>query len=97
MPNIEYHISQTILLITVIGGTGSLFASIIGAAAYVLAADWLSEIWPRWMMLLGFLLIAVTLYMQGGIWGVIKQIGALITDRRQKMSSDKNQPNRENV
>jgi len=74
LSNIEYHISESILLMTVIGGTGNLFASVIGAAAYVLAADWLSEIWPRWMMLFGFLLIAVTLYMQQGIWGLLEKL-----------------------
>lgn len=74
LSNIEYHISESILLMTVIGGTGNLFASVIGAAAYVLAADWLSDIWPRWMMLFGFLLIAVTLYMQQGIWGLLEKL-----------------------
>ncbi|EJM95986.1 ABC-type branched-chain amino acid transport system, permease component [Herbaspirillum sp. YR522] len=73
LSSIEYHVSETILLMTVIGGTGKLFASVIGAAAYVLASDWLSSIWPRWMMLLGLLLIAVALYMQKGIWGVLER------------------------
>jgi branched-chain amino acid transport system permease protein len=74
LSNIEYHTSETILLMTVIGGTGHLFASVLGAAAYVLAADWLSSFWPRWLMLLGFLLIAVTLYMQQGVWGLLGRI-----------------------
>ncbi|WP_198952676.1 MULTISPECIES: branched-chain amino acid ABC transporter permease [unclassified Achromobacter] len=74
LSNIEYHTSETILLMTVIGGTGHLFASVLGAATYVLAADWLSSFWPRWLMLLGFLLIAVTLYMQQGVWGLLGRI-----------------------
>ena len=74
LSSIEYHVSETILLITVIGGPGNLLASVIGAAFYVVAADWLASIWPRWMMLLGFLLIGVTLYMQKGIWGVLEAI-----------------------
>jgi branched-chain amino acid transport system permease protein len=82
LSNIEYHVSETILLMTVIGGTGKLFASVIGAAAYVIASDWLSSIWPRWMMLLGFLLIAVSLYMRHGIWGVLQSIGQAPGRRR---------------
>lgn len=74
LSSIEYHVSETILLMTVIGGTGNLFASVIGAAFYTIAADWLASFWPRWMLLLGLLLIAVTLYMQKGIWGVIERI-----------------------
>lgn len=88
LSSIEYHVSETILLMTVIGGTGNLFASVIGAATYVLAADWLASIWPRWMMLLGFLLIAVALYMQKGIWGLIERIGYAIRHRGDEVQSE---------
>ncbi len=88
LSSIEYHVSEMILLMTVIGGTGNLFASVIGAAAYILAADWLASIWPRWMMLLGFLLIAVTLYMQKGIWGLLERIGNAIYQRKDKIPSE---------
>ena len=78
LSNIEYHTSENILVMTVIGGTGSLFASILGATFYVLVADWLSTLWPRWLMLLGFLLIAISLYMRQGLWGVLEaSIGQL--------------------
>jgi branched-chain amino acid transport system permease protein len=70
LSNIEYHVSEMILIMTVIGGTGNLFASVLGAAFYVLVGDWLSTLWPRWLMLLGMLLIAVSLFMQKGIWGL---------------------------
>jgi ABC-type multidrug transport system fused ATPase/permease subunit len=46
LSNAEYHTSEMILVITVIGGTGNLFASVLGAAFYVLLADWLSTLWP---------------------------------------------------
>jgi branched-chain amino acid transport system permease protein len=70
LSNAEYHTSETILLITVIGGTGNLFASVLGSAFYVLLADWLSTLWPRWLLLLGLLLIVVSVGMQRGLWGV---------------------------
>jgi branched-chain amino acid transport system permease protein len=70
LSNAEYHTSEMILLITVIGGTGNLFASVLGAVFYVLVADWMSTLWPRWLMLLGFLLIAVSIGMQRGLWGL---------------------------
>ncbi|MFS8932649.1 branched-chain amino acid ABC transporter permease [Cupriavidus taiwanensis] len=77
LTNIDYHASEMILVMTVIGGTGNIFASVLGAAFYVLLADWLSTLWPRWLMLLGFLLIAVSLFMQRGLWG----LGAAAWDR----------------
>lgn len=77
LTNIDYHASEMILVMTVIGGTGNIFASVLGAAFYVLLADWLSTLWPRWLMLLGLLLIAVSLFMQRGLWG----LGATVWDR----------------
>jgi branched-chain amino acid transport system permease protein len=70
LSNAEYHTSETILIITVIGGTGNLIASVFGAAFYVLLSDWLSTLWPRWLLLLGLLLITVSLGMQRGLWGL---------------------------
>lgn len=87
LSNIEYHVSEMILLMTVIGGTGSLLASVIGAAVYVLAADWLASLWPRWLMLFGFLLIAVTLYMHQGLWGLILSMGKKIREKNTHKST----------
>lgn len=70
----EYHTSEMILVMTVIGGSGNLFASLLGSAFYVLMADWLSTLWPRWLLLLGLLLIAVSLYMQRGLWGIGERV-----------------------
>ncbi|WP_156770307.1 branched-chain amino acid ABC transporter permease [Bordetella bronchialis] len=77
LSNIEYHTSEMILVMTVIGGTGNLFASVLGAAFYVLVSDWLSTLWPRWLMLLGFLLIAVSLFMHKGLWGLGERLWSL--------------------
>jgi branched-chain amino acid transport system permease protein len=74
LSNIDYHTSEMILVMTVIGGTGNLFASVLGAAFYVLFADWLSTLWPRWLLLLGIVLMAVSLYMQRGLWGLGERI-----------------------
>lgn len=70
LSNAEYHTSEMILIMTVIGGTGNLFASVIGSAFYLLVADWLSALWPRWLLLLGLVLMAVSLWMQRGLWGL---------------------------
>jgi branched-chain amino acid transport system permease protein len=74
LSNIDYHTSEMILVMTVIGGTGNLFSSVLGAAFYVLFADWLSTLWPRWLLLLGLVLIAVSLFVQRGLWGLAERI-----------------------
>ena len=70
LSNAELHTSEMILIMTVIGGTGNLFASLLGSAFYLLLADWLSQLWPRWLLLLGVALIAVSLWMKLGLWGL---------------------------
>lgn len=84
LSNIEYHESEMILLMTVVGGSGSLLASVLGAAVYTITADWLSSIWPRWLMLFGFLLIAVALYMQQGLWGLLLKLQSRISGRHER-------------
>jgi len=74
LSNMEYHTSEMILVITVIGGTGNLLASVLGAAFYILLADWLSTLWPRWLLLLGVLLIVVSTGMQRGLWGLCEAV-----------------------
>jgi branched-chain amino acid transport system permease protein len=74
LSNIDYHMSESILVMTVIGGTRNLFASVLGAVFYVLFADWLSTLWPRWLLLLGLALMAISLFMQGGLWGLGERI-----------------------
>jgi branched-chain amino acid transport system permease protein len=77
LSNIEYHASETLLIMTIIGGSANLFASVLGAAFYLVAGDLLSAIWPRWLLLLGALLVAIALFMQRGLWGLIERAAIL--------------------
>jgi len=94
LSNIEYHVSEMILLITVVGGTGSFLASVIGAAVYVVTADWLASFWPRWLMLFGFLLIAVALYVRQGLWGVLQDVSARLQAWRTARAAPSSAPER---
>jgi branched-chain amino acid transport system permease protein len=78
----DYQTSERILVMTVIGGTGNLFASVLGSAFYLLLADWLSNLWPRWLLLLGLVLIAVSLWLQRGLWGLGETLWRLVMNLR---------------
>lgn len=92
LTSINYHMSEIILMITVIGGTGNLFASLLGAAFYVIVSDWLSDLWPRWLLLFGLLLMGVSLYMQGGLWGVCKLLAGKAARRNASAEPQKESP-----
>ncbi|MEI6208633.1 MAG: branched-chain amino acid ABC transporter permease [Desulfuromonadales bacterium] len=74
LSNIEFVMSEQIVLMTIIGGTGSLYGSLLGAGFMVVAGEALSAIWPRWMLLLGIILIAIVMFMRGGLWGGVEQV-----------------------
>lgn len=57
---------------TIIGGSSGLFGSVLRAAFY-LPADALSTVWPRWLLLLGLVLITVALFLQRGLWGLVER------------------------
>ncbi|MDF3906276.1 branched-chain amino acid ABC transporter permease [Paracoccus sp. AS002] len=73
LSNIEYHTSELILIMTIIGGSSSLFGSVLGAGFYLLLADALSTVWPRWLLLLGLVLVTVALFLQRGLWGLVER------------------------
>ena len=86
LANAEYHTSEMILVMTVIGGTSNLLASLLGSAFYLLMGDWLSTLWPRWLLLLGVVLMVVSLGMQRGLWGLGETLWALV--RRKNPAAD---------
>lgn len=83
LTSIEHHTSEMILIMTIIGGSTSLIASVLGAASYLLLADWLSVIWPRWLLLLGLALIVVSLFAQKGLWGLLEKLVATLTSKQE--------------
>lgn len=89
LANIEHHTSEMILIMTIIGGSTSLFASVLGAAGYMLMADWLSQIWPRWLLLLGLALVVVALFLQKGLWGLVEKLWIAVTGSTRPNTSKK--------
>ena len=76
--NIELEMSQRILVMAIIGGVGSPAGALVGSGFYTLVSELLSELWARWLALIALLLIAIVLYLPGGLWS----IGARLAGRR---------------
>lgn len=83
LSNIELSMSENIVIMAIIGGTGSLLGSLLGAGALVVLGDILSAIWPRWQLLLGVGLIVIVIFMQGGLWGGLTALGQKLARHRQ--------------
>jgi branched-chain amino acid transport system permease protein len=67
--------SADLMIILVLGGTGRLYGGLVGAAVFMLAHHWLSDLNPiYWQFWLGLLLVVVVLFARGGILGAIDAI-----------------------
>jgi len=81
-PNaIDLEMSERLVVMAIIGGTGSPMGALVGAAFYVLLADFLSTLWPRWLMIIAFLMIAVVLFLPNGLWGSAEALMARLRGR----------------
>ncbi len=60
------------LLMVIIGGTGTLWGSVLGAAAFILLQSLVSSYTERWMLILGLTFVLFVLFAPGGIVGALR-------------------------
>ncbi len=60
------------LLMVIIGGTGTLWGAVPGAAAFILLQSLVSSYTERWMLILGLTFILFVLFAPGGIVGALR-------------------------
>ena len=68
---LDWHRSGDFVLIMVLGGAGTLWGPLVGAAIYVVGKDIISSITPYWQIFLGGLFVACVLLFPKGILGSI--------------------------
>jgi len=71
---ISPDMTTTILVITFIGGTGSFFGPILGAAVYIYLQDLLSDITDRWQFFMGIIFVFMVLFVPGGLSGALTSL-----------------------
>lgn len=65
--------SGEIIFMVVLGGMGTLFGPVFGAAAFLLLSEVLSSITVHWHIIFGPFLIIVVLYARGGLNGLLRR------------------------
>lgn len=63
--------STEVLFMAFLGGTGSYFGPVLGAAIFVYFTDWISSMTEHWEFILGILFIFLVLYFPQGFVGLI--------------------------
>ncbi len=62
------------LLMVIIGGTGTLWGALPGAAAFILLQSLVSSYTERWMLILGATFVLFVLFAPGGIVGALRRV-----------------------
>ena len=74
---LSFNRSAELLLILVLGGSGSLYGALIGTVVFMSAHHVLSDMNPEyWQFWLGALLLAIVLFARDGVMGGLRRVGA---------------------
>jgi branched-chain amino acid transport system permease protein len=69
---LEFQRSAEVLLVLVIGGSGTLYGGLIGAIVFKVMHEWLAGITVQyWQFWLGLALVLLVLFAQGGVMGLL--------------------------
>jgi branched-chain amino acid transport system permease protein len=66
--------SGDILIMTMLGGAGTLIGPAIGAGAFLLMKNVVSSYSDHWLAIIGAAFIGCVMYFPGGIWGTVRQL-----------------------
>lgn len=66
------------VIVTLLGGVGTLFGPVVGAVAYTGMKDVVSKLIGNWELFIGFLLVFIMLVADKGIWGTLEPILAKV-------------------
>ncbi|MBW1780913.1 MAG: branched-chain amino acid ABC transporter permease [Deltaproteobacteria bacterium] len=77
----HWSLSGEVVMMSLVGGIGSLYGPMIGAGLVTVMQDFFSTIWDRWLLILGAVFVIFVMFFQGGVW---EGIEALISYCSQK-------------
>jgi branched-chain amino acid transport system permease protein len=80
------------VVVTILGGTGTLYGPIVGALVYTGMKDVISKLIGNWELFIGFLLVFIMLAGEKGIWGTLgPRLERLVSRRRRAAATDEAQ------
>jgi len=78
---LSWHQSGNVLLMLILGGQGSLFGAVIGAFAFVAMEEIFSAVTTHWQLLLGATIIALVIFLPGGLASVAQRFRRTLIGR----------------
>jgi branched-chain amino acid transport system permease protein len=66
---VDWRTSGQVVIMTILGGMGTLWGSVLGAALFLLLRDWLSTYTDAWGVITGAVFVLIVLAFRRGLWG----------------------------
>jgi branched-chain amino acid transport system permease protein len=77
---IDFSHNGQVVLMTVMGGLGTLWGPVVGAIVIVLLQQYVSIFMTRWVTLMGVIFVLTVLFARSGLWGAfVKLLRRLLT------------------
>ena len=73
LSSLYWTTSGEVVVMTIVGGMGTLVGPVLGAVAIILLRDWLSNYTESWSLVMGLLFMASVLGFRGGLISIIKE------------------------
>jgi len=70
---LHWHLSGDIILMTWLGGVGTLIGPVLGGFIYLFVGNWLSTLFARWQIVMGLLFVFFVLFSPRGMVGLVQQ------------------------
>lgn len=71
LDSLSINTSGTAVMMTLLGGVGTFFGPLVGAAVFLVLEDVLSLWTSHWQLVLGAIFVLFVLFMPRGIWGAV--------------------------
>jgi branched-chain amino acid transport system permease protein len=75
------------VVVTILGGTGTLYGPLVGAFAYTGMKDVISKLIGNWELFIGFLLVFIMLAGEKGIWGTLQPLLEKLFSRKKSATA----------
>jgi branched-chain amino acid transport system permease protein len=69
--SLHYHMSGQVLMMALLGGSGTFFGPLVGAAAFLLIEHLVTAITVHWQLAVGLIFVLLVLFLPRGIWGTL--------------------------
>ena len=66
--------SGDVLIMAMLGGTGTPIGPAIGAGVFLLMKNLISSYTPHWPLIIGLIFIACVMYFPSGVWGALRRL-----------------------